>query len=46
MERIGRRSCTTRLIETGEALNTRIIAEAIARNIMRGDMNHDRKRTL
>ena len=28
MERIGRRSCTTRLIETGETLNTRIIAES------------------
>ena len=38
-----KRRMETKLIESGELLNIRIIAEAVVRNIMKGDFNNDRK---
>ena len=40
------RQMKTKLIESDEPLNIRLIAESIAHNILRGEIQHDRKRTI
>lgn len=38
------RTYETRLIESGEPINYRIIAEAVAKNILRGAVHNEHKR--
>ena len=40
------RTMSTVLVESDDPLNLRIISETIAKNIMRGALHNDRKRTI
>ena len=38
-----KRTMETKLIKSGESLNLRIIAETVAKNIMKGAISNDRR---